>query len=227
MLNLEQQKRFEELRVKGAGKTKEEKVEFEELSKAQQTAIAQERKDDAPEMVQVDKVQLESFLGEMKRLRDEVNSMQKKEVSRVGTDGWEEFEKKNTAQKARLRLLSVDEEDYVVTDWKFLREDRSYGNINLEYEFVLRNKKGKTVFHKMWFDDFVLQENFIHVDIVAMNSKSKYRSYGEVNQRYTEDYKTIVTDKVVPLYVMMENGTAVVKDPEFGEFEIAISRLNT
>lgn len=229
MLNIEQQKRFEELKAKGVAKTKEEKQEFEDLSKLHQSEIVKDAKSTtpAPEMVQVDKAQLETFLSEMKRLRDEVNSMQKKQVSVTGKDGWQEYDAPSVAKKARLRLLNVEDETYVVTDWKFIREDRSFGNINLEYEFVLRSKKGKTLFHKMWYDDFMMQENFVVVDIVSMNNKNNFKVYGEVTQKYTEDYKTIVTDKTVPLTVIMENGTAMVSEPEFGEFEVAISRLNT
>jgi hypothetical protein len=225
MLTPEQAIRFEELKKKGGSRNAEERVEFQELSEVAQVQAAATIQ--GKETVEVEKTQLSALLAEMDRMKAEISGLQKKTAVDAGSDGWEEISLATGPKKARIRLFKLEDVDYVVVDYKFISEDRTTGNVLLEYELTLRDKKGKIKFHRCWFDDFVLQENYIIVDIKNLDVVSKIKKFGEVRQKQVEGYKTVETDTVVPLTVVMEDGEATVSHLEFGEFTLPINRLNS
>jgi hypothetical protein len=225
MITLEEKERLDELRAKGATRTKEEKAEYDSLSAKAQASAATETDDE--DTVILDKSQLSSILAEMAKIKKELAARDRKDLDYAGTDSWTEEEVDSPNRTARLRLITIEDKPEVLIDWKFIKEVRSSMGLELLYEFTLRDKKGKQRVIQMNYDELLKHENFIRVRIVEIDKRIKARGYGQVKQKEVKDYRMEETGHYVPLKVYMDSGVATVEHEEYGTFMLPVERLNT
>ena len=226
-LTPEEAQRYEELKRKGNSRSKEEKAELEKLGKL--ISLPQDGQDSKEDSLTISRNDFDSFLSEMKSLREQVQSMKAEKPAGVENDGEEDYEEGPKVYQAKVKIWQPKTTDApkIFTHWMFIGETyNAKGQLELEYEFTLRDKEGKEEKVNMLYSTFAKISKYLTVDVTKIDKKMKPIKQGQVYRNVQEEEDQITTKELVPLVVRQERIMVTISVPEFGEIELEEKYIN-
>lgn len=225
----EMEARYEELRRKGGSRNAQEKEEYAKLESLKNLP-EQGNEQKGEETVSISKSQFEALFAEIKTLRDEVKAVKNGEEESVQTEGWEDEDLESKPRIARMKIWQPRSNDTpkIFVGWHFLGESyNAKGQLDLDYEFVLRDPEGKEEKVSMPYSAFAKINKFINVDIIDINKSPKGKTYGKVKKKIQETNDLVETSQLVPLKVVQDFIFVTIKSDKFGEVTLESKFLNT
>jgi hypothetical protein len=221
--------KYEELKRKGNSKTKEEKAEFEKLSKLM--SLPEEGQGPAPaaDSVAISREDFDAFMSEMKTLKDQVASMKSDKRAGVETDEAQDYDDAPKVYQARIKVWQpkITDEPKIFTNWVFLGETyNAKGQLELEYEYTLRDRAGKEEKVVMLYSTFAKISKYLTVDVLKIDKTPDKKSQGKVYRRVQEEEDQVQTKEVVTLVVKQEKIMVTLLVPEFGEIVLEEKYIN-
>lgn len=226
-LNEQEALRYEELKRKGNSRTKEEKAEFENLAKL--ISLPSEKPETKDDSVTVSRDDFNAFLSEMKALREQVNSMKADKRAGVETDEATDYDEGPKVYQGKVKIWQprVTDSPKIFTHWLFIGETyNAKGQLELEYEFTLRDKEGNEEKLNMLYSTFAKISKYLTVDIISIDKKLDRKKQGQVYRQVQEAEDIVQTKEIVPLIVKEDVIMVTISAPEFGEVTLEEKYIN-